>query len=111
MSRGSANFKRVERLAGHLTAYKEGRGCPHCIDLTQAAILPGWWIQRNRIPRTSYLVTMPADRDPVARWGAATAQRSGDREWLVGFLRKHWIPDAERWMEEIKTGGRHGKKS
>ena len=72
------------------------------VDITQASVLFGWWVQKDRAPRTGcavYGITTPADRRTDVPWAVIPAPHVGDRDWAVAFLRQHWVPEVEAFLE------------
>jgi hypothetical protein len=101
----SRDLAAVERLRDHLLAYRMGRGVPHFLNLQVAAIVPGWIIFKETDPKTSktiYTVSTPNDLDPLGNWGNVKEKTTGDRAWLVEFLRKNWLGYAKRWIEKMR---------
>ena len=90
----------IRRIADHL----EGSDVPDGVDLTEASVLPGWWIQKDRSRKglgAVYGVTTPEDRHPEVTWAYTPVHRFGDRPWLIKLLREHWLDEARRYLGEM----------
>lgn len=91
----------VIQLIGHL---QRQDGVPENIDLTKANPVTLWYVQKSKIDnKTRYQLWTPHKRiDPV--WAMGPPHYTLTRTEAINMLRELWIPDAAKWLKEVKRG-------
>jgi hypothetical protein len=91
----------VIQLIGHL---QRAEKVPENIDLTKANPVTLWYVQRTKIDnKTRYQMWTPHKRmNPV--WSMGPPHYVLARPEAIDMLRELWVPDAAKWLKEVKRG-------